>query len=382
MSSHLQAFLEAAPIPQISRNQYRHILCPHRNPPRPSVRDRPARQLPIARIRRGPKPNPTIPTTLYDAEPIRDINFELFDFASLRDRVVLIVNVASEDGYTHCNYKAFADLLEKYHDDGLEIVVFPSNWYGQHETGTFEEIKAFVGEYSDRIKIMSKASIEWNPVFALGRRYFPGEVIWNFHGKFLFGRKGLPVARFDLLTTDEYLETEVSHFLQSGDPSIHMTPTPSEESDRTDDDWEAGQLRQIEADVAARDLELELEAEAFAKAGDADTEAEEEMDTAAEEDTDADVNDSAGAGKKTKVKAARETRAKRIAEEEEEDDIGADIDPGMDEDIDVFLQPDDDMDDASEPEVRTDGKIREVREIASEGESESAPARQVVQQPE
>lgn len=193
---------------------------------------------PVARVRRSPIPKIDIPATLYDTEPMKDIDMNPFDFSSLRGRVVLVVNVASEDRKADENYKSFSQLLEEYHGAGLEIVVFPCNWFGQYETGSFEEIKKFVhSKYSDRIKVMAKSNIEINPVLALGRKYFPGEIIWNFHGKFLFGKKGLPVARFDYLTTHEFLESEIRRYIQSPDPAIHENAPATENLIDENDDW-------------------------------------------------------------------------------------------------------------------------------------------------
>lgn len=189
-------------------------------------------------MRRGPIPKIDIPATLYDAEPMVDIDLQPFDFSKLRGRVVLVVNVASEDRKTDENYKSFRQLLDDYHGAGFDIVVFPCNWFGQVETGSFEEIKKFVhSNYSDSIKVMAKSNIELNPIFALGRKYFPGEIIWNFHGKFLFGKNGLPVARFDYLTTHEYLDSEISRFVYSSDPLIHENVPATENLVDENDDW-------------------------------------------------------------------------------------------------------------------------------------------------
>lgn len=165
----------------------------------------------MARVRRGRKPDPTIPLTLFEAEPIKDADLNMVDFSSFKDCVVYVINVASADMFTDSNYTLMADLLEKYYDLGFRILAFPSNWYGQKETGTYEEIKKFAHEkYSDKITMLTKGDLEWNEIFALGCKYFPGEVIWNFHGKFLFNRQGIPVARFDLLTPDDHLSLRVA----------------------------------------------------------------------------------------------------------------------------------------------------------------------------
>lgn len=140
-------------------------------------------------------------------EPIKDIDFKLTDFSTYEGKVVFVVNVASEDSFTDPVYTFLARMLDQYQSEGFEVIAFPCNWYGQKETGTPEEIKAFVeSKYTNKIRLMSKVNIEWNEVFALGQSYFPGEIIWNFHGKFLFDRSGIPVERFDLLSSEDTIE--------------------------------------------------------------------------------------------------------------------------------------------------------------------------------
>lgn len=175
------------------------------------------RVQPTARVRRGQKPDPEIPKNLFEAEPIKDIDFKDFNFAQLKDKVVMVVNVASDDDFTDVNYKMFTKMLEKYHSQGLEILAFPDNWFGQRETRPLPEIKKFVhGKYTDKIKLMGKVDLDWDQVFALAQKYYPGEIIWNFHGKFLFNRSGLPVGRFDLLSTPEYVEEAISEEIRGG----------------------------------------------------------------------------------------------------------------------------------------------------------------------
>ncbi len=158
------------------------------------------------RVHRGESPNPPIPESLFHAEPMKDIDRNSFHFDKLQGKVVYAVNVASEDDFTDANYKLMAKLHEQFHGAGFEILAFPSNWFCQKETKSNEEIKAFVQEkYGSGIILMDKFDYEENPVFALGMNKFPGEICWNFHGKFLFGKDGQPFDRFDLLTTDEHV---------------------------------------------------------------------------------------------------------------------------------------------------------------------------------
>lgn len=175
------------------------------------------RCVPIARMRRGFKPDPKVPKSLCTAAPETNIDFEKFDFACLAGKVVLVMNVASKDIYTEETYRAMKDLLDKYHESGFELVLYPNNWFGQKETGSNEEIKAFIAsKCGDAALIMNKVDVDWSEVFALGTHYFPGEIIWNFHGKFLFNRNGVPVQRFDLLTPFELIDEKIQEQINGG----------------------------------------------------------------------------------------------------------------------------------------------------------------------
>lgn len=289
----------------------KNSICPRRRGCNQSSK---RRVIPYARSRRGRKPAPVIPDTLYDTKPQPDIDYQPFDFGILRDKVVLVVNVASADQFTESNYQMFVKLLESYHPGGFEILAYPSNWYGQYETGSQEEIKKFVhSKYSDKIKLMAKSDLEWNSVFALGQKYFPGEVIWNFHGKFLFGRKGLPVARFDLLSTWETIESQVSLYVNNTDPKLHDNhpPEPRQNDDdeimffspeakesmgiideedlsvtNESDDSDDGEMEDSEIDQTAEDAEPDPEP---------DVEADLDADTEPVADTVADVDANAAA---------------------------------------------------------------------------------------
>ncbi len=170
----------------------------------------------VAQVRRGEVQSPPIPESLFLAEPMKDIDRNRFTFDQLQGKVVYAVNVASDDGYADANYALMAKLHEQFHDAGFEILAFPSNWFGQKETKSNEEIKAFVQEkYGSGIILMDKSDYEENPVFALGKKKFPGKIYWNFHGKFLFGKDGQPFDRFDLLTTDEHIVARVQAALNA-----------------------------------------------------------------------------------------------------------------------------------------------------------------------
>lgn len=124
--------------------------------------------------------------------------------ASLKEhagKVVLVVNVASECGYTK-QYTGLEALYQKYKDQGLVVAGMPCNDFGGQEPGTEAEIQQFCSsKYSVTFPLYSKLSIKGegkHPLYAAltgADSPQPGEVKWNFE-KFLIGRDGKILARF------------------------------------------------------------------------------------------------------------------------------------------------------------------------------------------
>lgn len=117
-------------------------------------------------------------------------------------KVVLIVNVASKCGNTP-QYKPLEAIYQKHKAAGLVVIGFPCNDFGGQEPGSMEEIQTFCKtQYEVSFPLMSKISVkgkDQHPLYAAltGKEgAFPGDVKWNF-GKFLIGRDGKPVARFE-----------------------------------------------------------------------------------------------------------------------------------------------------------------------------------------
>ncbi len=120
--------------------------------------------------------------------------------ASLKDyagKVVLIVNVASECGYTG-QYAGLQALHDKYAKQGFSILGFPCNDFGGQEPGTEADIKTFcTSRYSVTFPMFAKVKLlgtEKHPLF-LNLTTTGGEVAWNFE-KFLIGKDGSLVSRF------------------------------------------------------------------------------------------------------------------------------------------------------------------------------------------
>lgn len=138
-------------------------------------------------------------TSLYDFT-MSDIDGKPVNLGHYRGKVLLLVNTASLCGNTP-QYSDLQKLYEQYNDQGLEILAFPANNFGQQEPGTNEEIKSFCfTKYSLTFPLFSKISVKGSDKHPLYQYLteqspFPGEVEWNFQ-KYLVDRSGNIVGRF------------------------------------------------------------------------------------------------------------------------------------------------------------------------------------------
>jgi glutathione peroxidase len=142
----------------------------------------------------------------YDLE-FTNINGERVKFETYRNKVCLIVNIAS-----HCRFtpqmKDCQILYERYKNMGLEILAFPSNDFGEQEPLTNDEINEFcLLNFSSTFTIFQKSHVKGkkaNPVFQyLSDRSLNGSFSskpwWNFQ-KYLVGRDGRPTTYFYTFT--------------------------------------------------------------------------------------------------------------------------------------------------------------------------------------
>ena len=144
--------------------------------------------------------------SIYDFT-VKDIHGKPVKLDRYRGKVMLIVNTASECGFTP-QYKGLEAVYEKLHDKGLEVLGFPCNQFGGQEPGTEEEIGEFCQvNYGVTFPMFAKVDVngdEAHPLFEWLRNeksgLMPGDAIkWNFT-KFLVGRDGQVIKRFSPTT--------------------------------------------------------------------------------------------------------------------------------------------------------------------------------------
>jgi len=113
-------------------------------------------------------------------------------------KVILIVNTASKCAYTD-QYESLEKLYKEYQDDGLVVLGFPSNDFGQQEPGTEAQIKSFCRmTYGVKFPMFAKASVtQYNadPLYKELARVSGTYPEWNFH-KYLIDREGRLVNNY------------------------------------------------------------------------------------------------------------------------------------------------------------------------------------------
>jgi glutathione peroxidase len=141
-------------------------------------------------------------TTVLDYIPL-SIDGKALPLATYRGKVLLIVNVASNSIFTP-QYQGLEALNQKYKDQGLVILGFPSNDFGQEEPAANDAIKQFVTKYKVTFPMFAKVLLTGEHMaplyqFLTDKQANPntgGPLRWNFT-KFLVSRDGKVAARFE-----------------------------------------------------------------------------------------------------------------------------------------------------------------------------------------
>ncbi|WP_182525151.1 glutathione peroxidase [Nocardioides dongkuii] len=160
---------------------------------------------------------PTTPT-LTDFEA-RSIEGQDVDLAAYAGQVVLVVNTASQCGFTP-QYQGLQELQDRFGESGFAVLGFPCDQFGGQEPGSDEEISGFCERrFGVTFPLFSKVEVNGDgahPLFQWLKSERGGllgdRIKWNFT-KFLIGRDGTVLARYAPTTKPEKLAADIEKAL-------------------------------------------------------------------------------------------------------------------------------------------------------------------------
>ncbi|CAG8731636.1 3310_t:CDS:2, partial [Funneliformis caledonium] len=129
------------------------------------------------------------------------------DFSDFKDKVVLIVNTASKCSFAP-QFSGLENLHQKYKDQGLILLGFPSNQFGNQEPGTDEEVQQVCQvNFGVTFPLMSKIEVNGDnahEVYKYLKNQKAGiagikQIKWNFE-KFIINKQGKVVLRYSSFT--------------------------------------------------------------------------------------------------------------------------------------------------------------------------------------
>ena len=155
---------------------------------------------------------------LYDYK-VEDNKGNLLDMKQYEGKVLLIVNTATECGFTP-QYNGLQDLYDKYKDKGFEILDFPCNQFGHQAPGDNDEIASFCTmRYGITFQQFNKVDVNGKneePLYTFLKKQKNGvmgnKIKWNFT-KFLIDREGNIVERFAPTVEPKKIEEYISKLL-------------------------------------------------------------------------------------------------------------------------------------------------------------------------
>ena len=151
---------------------------------------------------------------------VKDANMNEISIGSFKNKVLLVVNVASKCGFTY-QYEGLQNLYSKYAEDGLEVLGFPCNQFKAQESGTNEEIQFFCTEkYDVSFNVFNKIDVngkDADPFYNFLKNERPGimrskNIKWNF-SKFLVNKNGEVIKRYGPTTKPESIESDIIKLL-------------------------------------------------------------------------------------------------------------------------------------------------------------------------
>ena len=149
----------------------------------------------------------------FKARTIEGREVSLSDY---RGQVLLIVNVASQCGFTP-QYRGLEELYERFRKDGFAVLGFPCNQFMGQEPGADSDIQSFCDlRYGVQFPLFSKIEVNGpgaHPLYEFLKASKPGflgtrRIKWNFT-KFLIDRSGRPVRRYSPRTVPAAIEKDI-----------------------------------------------------------------------------------------------------------------------------------------------------------------------------
>lgn len=156
--------------------------------------------------------------SIYDIE-VKTIDGKVIKLENYKNRVLLIVNVASNCGYTN-QYAGLQKLHTDYSQKGLSVLGFPCNQFLSQEPGTEEDIKSFCSlNYGVSFDMFSKINVngdDAHPLYKFLKNQAGGflsdAIKWNFT-KFLVDKNGKVVNRYAPSTLPKDIEKDIQKLL-------------------------------------------------------------------------------------------------------------------------------------------------------------------------
>jgi glutathione peroxidase len=158
-------------------------------------------------------------TSIYDFSAT-SIEGQTVSLSTYKDKVLLIVNTASQCGFTP-QYQGLQALYDKYASQGLVVLGFPCNQFGNQEPGSTTDIQSFCEtRFGVTFPLFQKVDVNGknaHPLFQYLTKTAPGflgseAVKWNFT-KFLVDRNGNVLERYASLAKPEDLERVIQKLL-------------------------------------------------------------------------------------------------------------------------------------------------------------------------
>ena len=159
--------------------------------------------------------------SIYDFK-VKDINNEEVSLSKYKDKVLLIVNVASKCGFTS-QYEGLERLYDKYKNKDFMVLGFPSNQFANQEPGTNEEIKEFcILTFGVEFDMFAKIDVNGENESALYtylKKQASGilgseSIKWNFT-KFLVDKNGKVIDRYAPTTKPSEIEEKIIELINN-----------------------------------------------------------------------------------------------------------------------------------------------------------------------